>query len=200
MNNIEKMLKESQGYQDYAHGYLDYLARILAELNTLSIAGFMEALGHIRQQGKRIFIAGNGGSASTAAHLANDLAMVSIKSGGKAFRVINLSENMAIMTAIANDLSYDDVFIEQLKINYEPGDALIVISASGNSPNVVKAAQWVKENQGQVYGLLGFDGGKLKGICDQMILAHTPKGEYGPVEDIHLILNHLIATWFQGKV
>lgn len=200
MNNIDNLISESGNAQEFAGAYLNYLAKVMAGLDAAGIAQFVRGLEDTRQKGRRIFIAGNGGSAATAAHLANDLAMVSIKTGSKAFKVINLSDNMAIMTAIANDLKYEDVFVEQLKINYEEGDSLIVISASGNSPNVVKAALWVKENRGQVFGMLGFDGGKLKDICDYSILADTPKGEYGPVEDIHLILNHLIAIWFQGKV
>ena len=185
--------------RDYAKDYLRYLAKVMSELDIVQISDFMDALDNARMKGRRIFIAGNGGSAATATHLANDLAMVSIKTGQRAFKVMALTDNSAIMTAIANDLDYDDIFVEQLKINYEKEDLLIVISASGNSPNVIKAAQWVKDNSGQVLGLLGFDGGRLRNICDIMVLVNTPTGEYGPVEDIHLVINHLLANWFQGR-
>ena len=86
------------------------------------------------------------------------------------------------------------------KIHYRKGDALIVISASGNSPNVLNAAEWVKDNGGKVIGFLGFSGGKLLNVCDIKIHVRAELGEYGPVEDAHLIINHILAHWFQEKL
>jgi D-sedoheptulose 7-phosphate isomerase len=99
------------------------------------------------------------------------------------------------MTAIGNDTGFENLFVSQLRIHHRPGDKLIAISASGNSPNVVRGAEWVKDRGGRVIALVGFDGGKLKGLADVVIHAETPKGEYGPVEDIHMILDHLVYTW-----
>jgi len=111
-----------------------------------------------------------------------------------------LTDNVPLITAIGNDDGYENIFVNQLRVHYREGDKLIVISASGNSPNVVRAAEWVKQKGGRVIGLIGFDGGKLKEICDIIIHVETPKGEYGPVEDIHTILDHLVANWLQYRL
>ena len=88
----------------------------------------------------------------------------------------------------------------ELKIHYKTGDALIVISASGNSKNLIKASKFVKSKKGKVVAFLGFDGGKLSRICDIQIHVKTNEGEYGPTEDAHLIINHILAHWFQGTI
>ena len=103
------------------------------------------------------------------------------------------------MTAIANDTGYENLFAYQLRIHYRPGDKLVAISASGNSPNVVEAARWVKKRGGRVVGLVGFDGGELKRLSDVVIHVETQKGEYGPVEDIHMVVEHLIYTWLRNR-
>ena len=134
--------------------------------------------------------------------MANDIGFDIIKKTGtdKPFKVLALTDNTSVITAIANDVGYENAFINQLKIHYRKGDKLLVISASGNSENVVKAAKWVKTNGGRVIGFLGFDGGKLKDLSDVVIHVKTEPGEYGPVEDTHLILNHVLAHWFQNKL
>ena len=94
----------------------------------------------------------------------------------------------------------ENIFINQLKIHYKEGDCLIVISASGNSPNVLKAVEWVRSKGGKIIGFLGFTGGELLSLCDVSIHIKTKPGEYGPVEDAHLIMNHILAHWFQNKL
>ena len=155
-----------------------------------------------REEENTIFVAGNGGSAATATTMANDIGFDIIKKTGtdKPFRVFALTDNSSVITAISNDVGYENIFINQLKIHYKKGDKLVVISASGNSKNVVTAAEWVKNKGGIVLGMLGFDGGELRGICDLAILVPSLPGEYGPVEDIHLMINHLLAHWFQNKL
>ena len=105
-----------------------------------------------------------------------------------------------MISAIANDTGYDNIFINQLKIHFKKQDRLLIFSASGNSKNLIKAAQWVKKNGGKVIGILGFNGGKLKKICDITFHIKTENGDYGPVEDIQLMLNHMLAHWFQEKI
>ena len=111
-----------------------------------------------------------------------------------------LVDNNSVVTAIANDVGYENVFINQLKIHYRSGDSIILISASGNSPNILKAAEWVKDKGGAIIGFLGFTGGKLIDFCDVKIHVQSEPGEYGPVEDAHLIMNHILAHWFQNKL
>ena len=199
MKNIENLFTEAVDSEHFARGYLNYISYLLGRLDTRSIASFIKELEIAHRNQNTIFIAGNGGSAATATHMANDIGMDILKKSGieQPFRAFSLTDNVALMTAIANDNGYHNLFVNQLKIYYRSGDLLIAISASGNSPNIIAAAEWVKQRAGKVLGLVGFDGGKLKDICDVAIHVETPEGEFGPVEDIHLIMDHLIANWLQ---
>jgi len=199
MSNIIKFHGESKDIGEFSKKYFDYLRTAFNSIDPKAINQLEEELLDARENGNTIFIAGNGGSAATATTMANDLGFDIIKKANpdKHFRVFALTDNTSIMTAIANDVGYENLFVCQLQVHYKPGDKLIVISASGNSPNVVRAVQWVKERGGRTIGFLGFSGGRLKELCDVIIHAKTVSGEYGPVEDIHLILNHILAHWFQ---
>jgi D-sedoheptulose 7-phosphate isomerase len=199
MSNMEDIFKESRNVEDFAKGYVRYLSALLSKLDTGAIAAFIRELEKTRQDQRTIFIIGNGGSAATAMHMANDIGVDVYKKSGTdiPFRVLALCENVSVATAIANDSGYENLFLNQLHIHYRPGDLLVAISASGNSPNVVSAAEWVRAGGGRVLGMLGFDGGRLKNLCDVFILVETPKGEFGPVEDIHLVLDHLMSHWLQ---
>lgn len=202
MNNVERMFGDSKNIEAYAKAYFQYLSKLLDRLDTKSIAQLVKELEDAYRNDNTVFVIGNGGSAATASHMANDLGCDVIKKAKcpKAFRTMALTDNNSVMTAIANDDGYNNLFVNQLRIHYRRGDKLIAISASGNSPNVVEAVEWVKEHGGKTIGLTGFDGGKLKEICDQVIHVDTPKGEYGPVEDIHMVLDHLIGTWLQYRM
>jgi len=185
--------------QAFAAGYLAYLADVLARLDLSTVAQAFERLDHARRQGQTIFIIGNGGSAATASHMANDLLNMTYKVPGvvPAFRVMALTDNMAVFSAIANDDGYDQVFVRQLATLFRTGDVLVSISASGNSPNLVAAARWAQAHGGINVGLLGFDGGVLLPLCDTAVVVKTPPGDYGIVEDAHMIMDHVITGWFQ---
>ena len=202
MNNIEKNYAKSNNISDFASEYFKYLKQVLDTIEPSSFQKLSDEFEDARENGDTIFVAGNGGSAVTATTMANDIGFDIIKKTGtdKPFKVLALTDNISVITAIANDVGYENAFINQLKIHYRKGDKLLVISASGNSENVVKAAKWVKTNGGRVIGFLGFDGGKLKDLSDLVIHVKTEPGEYGPVEDTHLILNHVLAHWFQNKL
>ncbi|MCF8031910.1 MAG: SIS domain-containing protein [Desulfarculaceae bacterium] len=197
MKRTQGIFERGQDFPTFAKEYFRYLGELLAGLDLEQLQRFMDELLEARQAGNTVFIIGNGGSASTASHMANDLTSNALRpnGGGRPLRALALTESVSCMTAVANDERYENIFINQLKVHYRPGDKLIVISASGNSPNVVAAAQWVKEADGKVLGLLGFDGGRLLELCDVAVFAQTPPGNYGPVEDVHMIIDHLIYTW-----
>lgn len=197
MNNLKQILNGSNDIAKFATGYFDYLHQLLSNLDTEAITAMWNDLQQARETKKTVFIAGNGGSAATASHMGNDMGLAAqkVNSTGAPLKVLALTDNVSLMTAIGNDDGYDNLFVNQLKVHFQEGDRLIVISASGNSNNLVTAAEWVKEHGGTVIGWLGFDGGKLKDICDIAITAETPKGEYGPVEDIHMILDHMMTAW-----
>lgn len=198
MNNIEKIAAESKSIQEYSKKYLNYLSQLFEKVNLDSIADVINELNDVRERENTVFVIGNGGSAGTASHIENDIGLDVMKKRKprKHFRIMSLTNNTPVITAIGNDEGYDNIFLYQLKMFYRPGDILIAISASGNSSNLVKAAQWIKEQGGKVIGLTGFDGGKLKEVSDITIHIETPKGEYGPVEDMHMIMDHLIVNYF----
>ncbi len=201
MSKIDQIYSQSKTPGEFAKKYFNELNSLLSNLNEKDINFLFSFFETARKKGNTIFVAGNGGSATTATTMANDLGFDILKktSTKMPFKVLALTDNNAVITAIANDVGYENIFIEQLNIHYKKGDALIVISASGNSTNLIKAANWVKKKQGKVFGLLGFSGGKLKKICSSNIHLKTDAGEYGFVEDCHLIINHVLAHWYQCK-
>src|SRR5579885_2623403 len=201
MSTLEAAIGGSETPEQFARAYLNYLSGLLARVNAAPIGELIRELEQARQEGRTVFVIGNGGSAATASHMANDLGVGTLAaSKGVPFRVLPLTDNAAAMTALGNDAAYEHPFVSQRRIHYRPGDKLIAISASGNSPNVVEAARWVKKQGGRVIVLIGFDGGELKRLGDVVIHAETPRGEYGPVEDIHMITDHLIYTWLKSRV
>ena len=202
MNNIDKVYQNSNSAGEFAQGYFAYLKNVLDSIEPDSINRLTAEFEDARVTGNTIFVAGNGGSATTATSMANDIGFDIIKKTGtdKPFRVFALTDNSSVITAISNDVGYDNVFMNQLRIHYRPGDKLLAISASGNSANLVMAAKWVKKQGGKVISFLGFSGAQLKGISDVVVHVKSEAGEYGPVEDAHLVLNHILAHWFQCKL
>lgn len=174
-----------------------YRRRLLELLETLdvdAVATVAHALFEAWQRRALVLIAGNGGSASTASHMANDLVKATRLVGGPPFRATSITDNVSLLTAYANDEGYDTVFAAQLEALFDSSDVLLVISASGNSPNLVVAARRAQELGGTVLALTGFEGGILAEIADHAVHIPTEAGEYGPVEDMHLILNHMITS------
>jgi D-sedoheptulose 7-phosphate isomerase len=145
-----------------------------------------------RDSGRMVFIAGNGGSAATASHMATDL-MFGSQLVDPGLRVIALTDNQAIITATGNDLEFDQIFTRQLTKLAQPGDVLIAISASGNSPNVLSCVVAAKAMNLTTIGFTGFDGGTLASLVDLSIHVPTRLGAYGPTEDVHLAVNHMIT-------
>ena len=202
MSELNQILNESKNIANFSEKYVAYLTEILKKIDWFSFSLFYEHLISLSQNNKTLFIAGNGGSAATASHMANDLGAGILKAskGKKRFKVISLADNIASFTALANDIGYEKTFEATLQTIYDPGDTLLVISASGNSPNLINAAKFVRKNGGTVCSFLGFNGGYLKDLSDISIVAYTPKGEYGPVEDCHMIMDHILYTWISNLI
>ena len=145
-----------------------------------------------RQKKNTIFIMGNGGSAATASHFVGDLSKGTIIEGMPRFKAVALTDNIPNMLAWANDVGYEEIFVEQLKNLMAPGDVVIGISGSGNSPNVIKAIEYANNNGGLTIGLSGYDGGKLLKCAQENI--HIPSFDMQKVEDIHLLVEHLLTS------
>ncbi|MEM7330678.1 MAG: SIS domain-containing protein [Chloroflexota bacterium] len=157
----------------------------------------IDILHQARLDGKQIFIMGNGGSASTASHFVCDLAKNTRTEKTPHYKVIGLADNMAILSAYANDDGYENVFAYQLANLVQAGDVVIGISTSGNSPNVLKAMDVANAANAKTIGLTGYNGGKLSALVD--VEVHVPSDCIEQVEDIHLILEHLITTVLREK-
>lgn len=172
--------------------YFEYLKTTIDKVSNDEINCFINLLKNSRDDDKTIFVMGNGGSASTASHYVCDFNKGLSYKKDKKFKFISLNDNIPTIMAYANDVSYDDIFAEQLKNYFKEGDVVIGISGSGNSPNVIKAIKYANENNGITVGLTGFDGGKLKLISQNNI--HVPINNMQIAEDLHLIINHCVMT------
>ncbi len=195
MNNVERIFKSKESTQHYIKGYLEYLKTVLDQLNLDDIAKFIDTIKEARDNNQFIYFIGNGGSAATASHFANDLA-IGTRSSKKPFRILSLTDNVPVLTAIGNDFGYDEIFTKQLEAYLQPNDVVVAISASGNSPNVVKALEYAKKKSAKTVSLTGFDGGKIKSMTNVNLHVPSVKGEYGPVEDVHMIFDHIIGNYF----
>lgn len=195
MKTLETLFIKSATPHEYFSSYAGYLNRLLTTLDKPSLEAVVSCFLQARADDQTIFFAGNGGSAATASHFAQDLTEVGRKAAVRSFRTMSLTDNVPFITAVANDYGYEKIFAIQMSEFFKPGDVLVAISASGNSPNVLEAVKYARELQGLSIGLVGFDGGQLRSLCDHVVHVPTDKGEYGPVEDIHMILDHMITSY-----
>lgn len=201
MNVVDKLTQQYEGDPaGYARAYLDYLASCFKAIDSVPVECFIRLLLAARTSGNTVFFIGNGGSAATASHFANDISIGTRTGDNLPFRAVSLTDNVAVMTALANDEGYDRMFVDQLKVHMRDGDSLVAISASGNSPNLIEAVDYAKTRGATVVGLTGFDGGRLREKSDISLHVPTAKGEYGPVEDVHMIFDHLIGSYLIAEV
>jgi D-sedoheptulose 7-phosphate isomerase len=186
-------LADRVSVSDIGTEYLRDCQRLLQAVDLGAIDRVVQRLRTARDRGTTIYLAGNGGSAATAAHWVNDLGKATKRSGRSPMRVMSLSDNVSWVTALANDEGYERVFSGQLENFARAGDVLVVISASGNSPNLVRAVEMARGRGVHTIALLGFDGGVLKTMADDCIWLQTERGAYELVESIHSVLCHLVT-------
>ncbi len=183
---------------DYIEGYLDRVRSCLNEISEQDIAGIVDIIFQAWRDNKCVFIIGNGGSATTAAHFARDLNIGTATAGKKRLKALSLADNIATVTALANDVGYQHIFTKQLMGSLDAGDVVIGISASGNSPNLLEGIEYARSQGVVTAGFLGFGGGRMKGLVDRAIVLSCK--EYGPVEDAHLILEHIICALVKERI
>ena len=192
MNKIDGFFTEN--IEQFSQSYFSYLKEIIDKVDLSEIKIFVELLLSARESGATIFFIGNGGSASTASHFANDLAF-GTHEYEKPFKAISFTDNVSVLTALGNDYGYGEIFVRQLKVYAEKGDVVVGISASGNSQNLINAFNYAKSSGIKTMALTAFDGGRMKVIADNCIHIPTEDKEYGPAEDVHMILDHLICSY-----
>jgi len=179
----------------------DYLAELDATLRALpqeQVAGIIDAIREVRERDAQLFVVGNGGSAATASHFAVDLGKGASIGAERRFRVLSLTDNVPWITALGNDLSYADVFVEQLKNYARPGDLLLAFSGSGNSENVLRAVRYANSIGCRTIGLAGFTGGRLKDEAQECLVVQSD--HMGRIEDGHFVIQHLIVYWFMSQL
>jgi len=172
--------------------YLKLVQEAIAALSEDKIQDVVDTLKKAHAEGRQVFLLGNGGSAANATHIAEDLQKGVKEHTGRRFKVISLTDSTPLITAWANDSGYDRVFVEQIESLLEPGDVVIAISGSGNSPNVLRAVEKANEMGAVTIGWTGFSGGKLAQIARKPIVVASDNMQR--IEDVHLILGHLVYT------
>ena len=179
--------------------YVNRLKNLLDSINTEKIENIIEAIEKTVENNSKVYVVGNGGSSATASHMANDLGIGLKRRGLININITSLCDNSAVTSAVANDIGFENIFYMQLKDILKPKDVLIAISCSGNSYNITKVVDYAKEIGSTIVGITGFDGGKLKETCDISFHVDASKGEYGLVEDVHMILDHMIYSYYINK-
>ena len=176
--------------------FVAYAARLQAVLASTEWSGVEQLAREMRkcwETGRRVFFCGNGGSAGNAIHLVNDFLYGVAKRTGGGVKCLALSANPAVITCLANDVGYESIFSEQLAVQGEKGDLLIVLSGSGNSPNIVKVLEHSKTMEIKSFAILGYSGGKSKSLADVAI--HFPVDDMQISEDMQLVVGHMIMQW-----
>jgi len=183
------MIRPKQLFAQYVHS----LSALLEKIDPEAVERTVQQLRTVRDSGGTIYVAGNGGSAATGSHWVNDLGKATKRSGCPAFRVVSLSDNVSWLTALANDEGYERVFAGQLENFAQRNDILVVISASGNSLNLVRAVELARSRGVTTIALVGFSGGVLKDLVDYFLWLPTEQGCYELVEDAHMVLCHVLT-------
>ncbi|EAJ4069791.1 SIS domain-containing protein [Campylobacter coli] len=185
--------------KDFTKEYIFKLNQLLDKIDENIVADIVHLFEQVSKNKKTIYIIGNGGSAATASHWANDFSAGLKRRNIISIDIKSLADNTPLCTAIANDIGYENIFKLQLQDVLTKDDVLFAISCSGTSPNIINAVKYAKDIGAKVVGATGFDGGDLLKLSDIKFHVQTPKGEYGLVEDIHMILDHIIYSYYMQK-
>jgi D-sedoheptulose 7-phosphate isomerase len=184
--------------KSHIRAYLDTLRAVLAELREEQVVTALDLFESAYRDDKTVFICGNGGSWATASHWVCDFSKGASAPGKRRFKMFCLGDNIPMLTAYGNDLSYDMIFAEPLRAYARPGDLVVLLTASGNSLNILNAAAAARDIGAVTLGLIGFGGGKLAALVDHQITVTCR--EYGPVEDLHLVLDHIISLYIRQTI
>jgi len=192
---MAQMFQQASSAEEYARLYCARMTEVFATLDFAVIARMIDAIERtVANDGALYFIA-NGGSAATASHWVNDLVAGSYVEGKPRLRAYCLTDNVATVTALGNDAGFDNIFSHQLRVDLRPNDLVFAMSVSGNSENVLRGIDYAKSIGAVTVAACGFDGGKLVDRADIALLIPASKDEYGPVEDVFNILDHIITGW-----
>lgn len=184
-------------FDSFVTSYYDRFAETLRSFDKGPLADVLAVFDAVIERGGTVWVAGNGGSAAIADHTVCDCSKGTHVPGAAPFRTISLASNVPMLTALANDISYDAVFSEQLKYYLTDKDAVLVVSSSGNSPNVVNACEYAREQGVPTIAFVGFKGGRLAEVADTVV--HIAIDNYGIVEDTHQSLIHMLTQYMRAR-
>lgn len=185
--------------QKFVLDYVERLKNVLDNIDATKVEEIILSLESTIKKKSKVYVLGNGGSSATASHIVNDLGVGLSRRGLMNFDIVSLADNTPVVTAIANDIGYENIFYAQLKDILSSDDVVMAISCSGNSENILKAVNYANEIGTTVIGITGFDGGKLRSLANVNFHVETAVGEYGLVEDVHMILDHIIYTYYMKR-
>jgi len=188
-------MKRKELLVEFLSSYRERLVKLYDSIDVDMLHLIVTSMIETFKKGNTLYVVGNGGSAATASHFQSDFRYFVRYFTKFRPKVVALTDNMPLITAISNDSSYDEIFVEQMKGMFEEGDILLAISASGNSPNVVKAVEYANKMGGKTIAFCGFKGGKLKELSDMPLYTPNADKDYGPIEDLHMILNHVLVNY-----
>ncbi len=188
-------MERKEQVAEFVKSYKERLICLFDSMDLNMLDSIVDAMVKAFKNGNTMYVVGNGGSAATASHIQADFRFFVRYFTDFRPKVVALTDNVPLMTAISNDNSYEDVFVEQMKGVFNEGDLLLAISASGNSPNVIKAVEFAKQLGGKTIGFCGFSGGKLKELSDMPLYTPNENKDYGPIEDLHMILDHILVNY-----
>ncbi|MFK7897299.1 MAG: SIS domain-containing protein [Myxococcota bacterium] len=180
-------------FQQFVTGYYETFLEVLRRVDADELRGILDVLMAVGDRGATVYVAGNGGSASIADHTACDISKGTHADGHGPIRTVSLASNAAMITAIANDVAYDQIYRKQLEYYLRDGDAVLLVSASGNSPNVVEACRYAQKQGASTMAFVGFEGGELKRIADHVV--HVDVANYGMAEDTHQSIMHVLSQY-----
>ncbi|MCH7606866.1 MAG: SIS domain-containing protein [Chloroflexi bacterium] len=199
MSGHIQLWQEADSGRGLLASHVEALNELVSQLDLDVVERVGELFFQAYQAGHTVYTVGNGGSAATALHIAADISWGRRMGDERRPKAISLAANTPIMTALANDVGYEDVFVEQLRGLFNPGDVVVAISASGNSENVLRVVDFANGHGGSSVGLAGFDGGKLKGMSQLCVHVATPTGAYELVEDVHHAVCHMLANYLKYR-
>lgn len=195
MTTLEDVLDQARSLEAFSFAYPAYVAEVMGRVDPAAVAGLATLLNEADAAGGTVYFLGNGGSAATASHFENDMALGLGTPDRPGLRATTLTQSVSTLTAAANDDGYENAFVAQLEPRLRPEDLVVAISVSGSSENLVRAVAYAAEVGATTAAMLGFDGGKLLGSVDHAVHVPTEPGEYGPVEDAFSILDHMLTAF-----
>lgn len=199
MHQLETIFKQAQGPAGYAGAYFERMAEIMRGIDLEEVAACCKSIEETIENGGAIYLLANGGSSAVASHFVNDAVCGAWVDNARPIRAYALSDNVESITALANDHGYGEIFVQQLKSLMQAGDLVIALSVSGNSENLVRALEYANAHGARTMAWTGFAGGSLKEIAKISIHMPTTRDEYGPVEDMFSVLEHVMTTYIAMK-